>query len=102
MKRKARSSSGSWEAWMNASFQEMLRFKWQRIMEDKRLPVLWIVEVLLAVSIAVSIALYLDPDVNVLPSPWNYAAFVILAGVALLIYRRTRPFRVSRRLKNRR
>lgn len=92
-------SPTTFEKWANASFRGLLRFEWTKIQRDPRIAVLWIVEILLAVGIATSIALYLDPDVNVLPAPGNYVAFLILAGAALWIHRLTRPFRLARRIK---
>jgi membrane protein implicated in regulation of membrane protease activity len=54
---------------------------------------------MLAVCIALAIALYLDPDWNVVPFPWNGISFLVLVGVAILIHRRTRPFRIARKMR---
>lgn len=87
-----------WALWTNESTRNFLKFLWKRFSYDPRKPLLGIVEILLAVGIAISIGLYLDPDVNVVPAPWNYVAFVILVITAALIHRRTRPYRVSVKL----
>jgi hypothetical protein len=88
-----------WETWVRASARDFLRFKWNSLTSDRRSVILAIVEIILAVCIAAAIAIYLDPEWNVVPFPWNVATFAVLVGVALLIHRRTRPYRVARRLK---
>lgn len=87
------------ELWEEGSTKELLAFKWNAMKRDPRIVVLSVVELMLAVCIAVSIALYLDPDWNVVPFPWNIATFIVLLGVMLLIHRRTRPYRIAKRLK---
>ncbi len=86
----------------NASFRSFLSFKWTRLVSDQRIVFLEIIEMLLASGIGASIAIYLDPDWNVVPEPYNWIVFAVLVGVALLIHRRTRPFRVARRVVKKR
>ncbi len=77
---------------------ELFRFQWNRMKGDWRIPVLWVVELILAVILAGAIAIYLDPELNVVPFPWNIVAFGIILGVAAYLYGFTRPFRLSRRM----
>lgn len=65
---------------------------------DYRAAALWMIELLLGVAIAASIALYVDPDINVIPSPWNYLLFLLILGAAYYFYGFTRPFRIAKRI----
>lgn len=85
--------------WTNASFWGMLAYQWDKIKADRRVAVLWAVEMILAVMIGAAIAIYLDPDWNVVPFPYNIVAFVIMVGVAILIHRRTRPYRMAKKIR---
>jgi hypothetical protein len=98
MTAKKKQSLNDLEWWLKTSTREVLAFQWKKITSDIRIPFLWIVEIVLAVILATSIAIYLDPEVNVLAEPWNYAAFVIIATTAIWLHAFTRPFRVMRRI----
>lgn len=87
------------DAWMDVSVREILGYKWAQMKHDPRIVVLFMGEMMLAVCVALAIALYLDPDWNVVPFPYNVVSFLVLMGVAILIHRRTRPFRLARKLK---
>jgi|GEM_PF-1084049 len=50
-------------------------------------------ELILAVLIGISIYLYLDPEVNLVPAPLNYIFFAIICGIALLIFSQSKGFR---------
>lgn len=89
----------SLDAWMDVSVRDILGYKWTQMKHDPRIVVLFVGEMMLAVCIALAIALYLDPDWNVVPFPYNIVTFLVLMGVAILIHRRTRPFRIAKKLK---
>ena len=95
---KNNSKMSSFEKWKNTSIKEVFGFKWNQWKMDTRKPLLSVVEVILAVGIAAAIAAYLDPDWNVVPFPYNVLAFVVLLGAAILVHRRTRPYRVAQKL----
>jgi hypothetical protein len=63
----------------------------------KRKATLFFAEIIYAVIFAVSIFVYLDPDINVLPinTPkiLNYLGFAIMLGVGLLLFSHTKDFR---------
>ena len=91
------------DSWMGtSSFWEMVKYSRQKFFSEPRQVVLGLVEIILSVGIGAAIALYLDPDWNVVPFPWNGVAFLILVGAALWIHRLTRPYRVARKLKQKR
>ena len=96
-----RKQKESLDAWMDVSVREILGYKWTQMKNDPRIIVLFVGEMMLAVCIALAIALYLDPDWNVVPFPYNVVSFLVLLGVAILIHRRTRPFRIAQKLKKR-
>ncbi len=98
MKRKKEYSQSGFEAWSHASFRELLRFHWKNLRGDHRDAALWMMELLLGVGVAASIALYVDPEINLVPVPWNYLVFILIVGVAYYLYGFTRPFRVAKRL----
>jgi len=52
-----------------------------------------IAEIIFAFLIALSIYLYLDPEVNLISFPFNYIAFAFLLGVGLLLFSHTKEFR---------
>lgn len=81
------------------SFRAIFRFKWNQWKSDHRIPLLSMIEIILSVGIAAAIAIYLDPDWNVVPFPWNVLAFTILLGAAILVHRRTRPYRLAKKLQ---
>lgn len=95
-------NDSSFSKWWNTSFRAVFRFKWNQWKFDTRKPLLGIVEVILAVGIAASIAVYLDPDWNVVAFPWNVIAFTILLGMAIWVHRRTRPYRIAIKLAKKR
>ncbi len=84
--------------WWNTSFHSIIAFKWGQWKSDQRRIVLWIVEMILAVGIGASIAVYLDPEWNVVPFPWNIGAFLILLGMAIWVHGRTKPYRIARKV----
>ena len=87
---------------MDISLRELWHFKWSQWKADKRTPVLWAIEILLAVGIGAAIAIYLDPEWNVVPFPWNIIAFLILVGAAIGVHRRTKPFRIAKKIVKKR
>jgi len=42
-------------------------------------------ELLLSVAIGFAILLYLDPAINWIPAPWNFALFALLIALLLII-----------------
>mgnify|MGYP001590214422 CR=1 FL=1 len=98
MKRKSKSKT-ELQSWSDASTRDMMKYYWNKLKIDRRITILWAVEMILAVMIGASIAIYLDPEWNVVPFPWNVIAFGIMLGIAILIHRRTRPFRMARKIK---
>ena len=95
----SRKGKNPYEGWIDVSLREIMGYRWRQWKEDPRIVILFLGEMMLAVGIALAIALYLDPEWNVVPFPWNVGTFLVLVGAAILIHRRTRPFRVARGLK---
>lgn len=102
MTRASKRAPSQIETWARTSLRDVLRFQWSKLTQDSRTPVLWIIELLLGVGIGASIAIYLDPDINVIPFPSNVVVFAALVGMALWIHRRTRPFRVAQKITKKR
>ncbi|MCX6800980.1 MAG: hypothetical protein NTZ73_02235 [Candidatus Diapherotrites archaeon] len=55
--------------------------------------VLWIAEFAFASVIAMSIYVYLDPEVNIVPFPYNFIGFLGLLTFGMIIFSHTKPFR---------
>ncbi len=51
-------------------------------------------EVLFASILAISIFLYLDPEINIVPAPYNYIAFAFFLGLSLLLFSHTKQYRM--------
>ncbi|MFA6065344.1 MAG: hypothetical protein WC746_05870 [archaeon] len=51
-------------------------------------------EVLFASILAISIFLYLDPEINIVPAPYNYIAFAFFLGLCLLLFSHTKQYRM--------
>jgi hypothetical protein len=51
-------------------------------------------EVVFASILAISIFLYLDPEVNLVPFPYNYLAFAFFLGISLLLFSHTKQYRL--------
>lgn len=97
---KTRSKKNNhWDVLNSITFGEVVRFQIDKMKKDWRMPLLWIVEIILAIVLAGSIAIYLDPEINVVPFPWNIVAFVVVFVVAAYLYGFTRPFRMARRMQ---
>lgn len=64
---------------------------------NKRTSIFLVVEFIYSIFVALCILIYLDPDVNVLPQGtpkiYNYLGFLILIGIGLIIFSRTKDFR---------
>jgi hypothetical protein len=60
---------------------------------NKKLTLFVIAEVVYAFIIAMSIYIYLDPELNLVPTPYNYVGFVVLLGIGLLLFSHTKQFR---------
>ncbi len=99
MKKNKPKEATPWTVLNSITFGELLRFQARKIKQDWRIPLLWLVELILAIVLAGSIAIYLDPDINLVPFPGNIMAFVIIASVTWYLHGFTRPFRMSRRMK---
>lgn len=54
---------------------------------------LWIAEFAFASVIAISIYVYLDPEVNIVPFPYNIIGFAGLLAFGFLIFSHTEPYR---------
>jgi len=66
-----------------------------KVKEDKRYIMLIILELLLVCVLAASIYLYLDPEVNYVPFPYNYISFILILVGFLWLYTKTKPFRIE-------
>lgn len=99
MKRKTKTAE---RTWWNTSILDVLHFEARRIRGDKRIPILWGVELLLSVGLAASIAIYLDPEINVVPFPWNIVAFLLMLGIGVGLHLQTRPYRLAKRVMKKR
>jgi len=62
---------------------------------EREIIVLLFVEFIFAIMLAVAIYIYLDPEVNVVPWPWNYITFFIVLIAGLYLFSRTKAFRES-------
>jgi hypothetical protein len=51
-------------------------------------------ELMFATILGISIFLYLDPEINVIPAPMNYLAFVFFLAVSLILFSHTKQFRL--------
>ena len=60
---------------------------------EREVIVLLFVEFIFAIMLAVAIYIYLDPEVNIVPWPWNYITFFVLLIVGLYLFSQTKPFR---------
>ncbi len=60
---------------------------------NRQIVVLVLLEMLLVFFIAVSIYVYLDPEVNLVPFPWNIIIFGLLLFFMVLVFNKTRYFR---------
>ncbi|MDP2666861.1 MAG: hypothetical protein Q8P05_05180 [Candidatus Diapherotrites archaeon] len=93
-----RKKLGTRRTWGNTSIAEVLGYHVNRVRGDHRILFLWVVEILLAVGLAASMAIYLDPDINVVPFPWNIIAFLIMLSIGIWLHTYTRPYRMARRV----
>ncbi|MFA5125990.1 MAG: hypothetical protein WC462_03225 [archaeon] len=50
-------------------------------------------EIVFATVIAISIFLYLDPEINIVPFPMNIISFAFFLGISLLLFSHTKQFR---------
>lgn len=50
-------------------------------------------ELVFSVLIALSIFIYLDPEVNLVPYPYNYISFAFLLGIAYILFSHSKEFR---------
>jgi len=50
-------------------------------------------EIAFATILALSIFLYLDPEINLAPFPMNYVSFAFFLGISLLLFSHTKQFR---------
>ncbi|MDD3160001.1 MAG: hypothetical protein PHQ98_03470 [Candidatus ainarchaeum sp.] len=59
---------------------------------NRQIIVLYLVEILIAIFIAGSIFVYLDPDFNIAPWPFNYVAFIGILAFGFYIFSLTKPY----------
>ncbi len=60
---------------------------------NKNVLILLITEFAFATIIAFSIFVYLDPEMDIVPWPYNYVAFFIIFGFGLYLFSQTKVFR---------
>jgi hypothetical protein len=60
---------------------------------DREVLSLLFLETIFAIIVAVSIYIYIDPEVNVVPWPYNYLTFIAIFLFGFYIFSNTRPFR---------
>jgi hypothetical protein len=60
----------------------------------KEIALMVLTELFLALLVAASIYLYLDPEVNVIPYPLNFIAFAILIAITLMVFSQSKNFRL--------
>jgi len=60
---------------------------------EREVVVLLFTEFIFAIMLAVAIYIYLDPEVNIVPWPWNYITFFIVLIFGLYFFSKTKPFR---------
>lgn len=63
--------------------------------DDSRVLALLLLQFTFVMVIVVSIALYLDPETNIVPFPWNIIGFVIFVAGSFWLYSYTKFFRIK-------
>lgn len=61
--------------------------------EDSRVAAILLLQFIFAMVIVLSIAIYLDPETNLVQAPWNYILFIIFVAASFWFYRYTKFFR---------
>ena len=62
---------------------------------DPRVMALIVIELIIVLIISVGVYVYLDPETNLIPFPWNLFGFIILIGISAYLYRFTGLYRVE-------
>ena len=63
--------------------------------DDSRVLALLLLQFIFVMVIVVSIALYLDPETNIIGFPWNIIGFVIFVAGSFWLYSYTKFFRIK-------
>jgi len=71
-----------------------LEIKYKAQNTSKETIVFILAELLFATVLAISIFLYLDPEINIVPAPYNYIAFAFFLGLSLLLFSHTKQYRM--------
>jgi hypothetical protein len=74
---------------------DTFREKLSNTKEDMRFAGLVAIELIVIIILVVGIAVYLDPEIDIIPAPYNYIGFIITAAFAAAIYHYTANFRKS-------
>jgi hypothetical protein len=80
---------------IHKNFSKALFFSLKEKIKNTRKEVAFFVlaEIMFAVIIALSIYVYLDPEVNLVPFPFNYVGFAFFLGISYLFFSHTKNFR---------
>jgi len=66
----------------------------QKVFETPREVIMFVfAEIVFALVVAISIFLYLDPEINLVPFPLNIVGFAFFLGISLLFFSHTKSFR---------
>ena len=71
--------------------------KWHNAKSDKRIPAYMVFEWVLILLLLIGIIVYLDPQTNLVPTPYNYVGFAIVLVLVALLYRAAHPYHVERK-----
>ncbi|MDO8538650.1 MAG: hypothetical protein Q7S21_07255 [archaeon] len=62
---------------------------------DPRVMALIVIELIIVFIVSVGIVVYLDPETNLIPFPWNLLGFAIIIIISAYLYRFTGLYRVE-------
>ena len=62
---------------------------------DPRVMALIAIELVIIFIVCIGIVVYLDPDTNIIPFPWNLLGFAIIIIISAYLYRFTGLYRIE-------
>ena len=74
--------------------KEVAKQKLTSAKQDTRVIALLMLQFAFVIVIVMSIALYLDPETNIVPFPWNVIGFIAFVGISIWLYHYTKFFRI--------
>ena|SRR3989338_3346064 len=61
--------------------------------KEPRIPAILILEFTLSMALVLATIIYLDPNYNIIPWPWNIFLFLGVLGIVVYLYAFSEPFR---------